>query len=155
MRSSERWSPAPRWCAPSWQADTLGTRAAGRNGGADTRAPIFATRFVRDLYDQKRGRGIQFETRSIPILRVEYPFLSRTVLRAGFQGVGPLPYRSKDRIAGRNSFEQRTAFLTVPNQRWAKEYLQVIESLRAAIPRGDLAVYDRAALVFDGGYTLW
>ena len=68
------------------------------------------------LHDQERDRGIEFETRSIPILRVEYPFLPRTVLRAGFQGVGPLPYRSKDRIAGRNSFEQRTAFLTVTNR---------------------------------------
>ena len=68
------------------------------------------------LHDQERDRGIEFETRSIPILRVEYPFLRRTVLRAGFQGIGPLPYRSKDRLAGRKSFEQRTAFLTVTNR---------------------------------------
>ena len=47
------------------------------------------------LYDQERGRGIQFETRSIPILKVGYPFLPRTTLKAGFQGIGPLPYRSK------------------------------------------------------------
>ena len=68
------------------------------------------------LYDQERSRGIQFETRSIPILKVGYPFLPRTTLKAGFQGIGPLPYRSKDRIAKRNSFEQRTAFLTVTNR---------------------------------------
>ena len=35
---------------------------------------------------------------------------------ASGQGIGPLPYRSRDRIANRNSFEQRTAFLTVTNR---------------------------------------
>ena len=68
------------------------------------------------LFDQDWDRAIQLETRSIPILRVEYPFLPRTVLKAGFQGIGPLPYRSRDRTAGRNSFEQQTAFITLTNR---------------------------------------
>ena len=64
-------------------------------------------------------------------------------------------------------------FMTEPNQRWAREHPEVIESMRASIPMGDLgppedlgplAVYlasdasrymTGAALVIDGGYTLW
>jgi gluconate 5-dehydrogenase len=64
-------------------------------------------------------------------------------------------------------------FMTEPNERWAKEHPQVIESFKPLIPQGDfgkpedlgpLAVYlasdasrymTGAALVIDGGYTLW
>lgn len=64
-------------------------------------------------------------------------------------------------------------FLTEPNQRWLKTNPQVIETFRKQIPMGDLgepedlgplAVYlasdvsrymTGAALVIDGGYTLW
>lgn len=64
-------------------------------------------------------------------------------------------------------------FMTAPNQRWEREHPEVIESFRANIPMGDfgrpedlgpLAVYlasdasrymTGAALVIDGGYTLW
>ncbi len=64
-------------------------------------------------------------------------------------------------------------FMTAPNQRWAREQPQVIESFRSQIPAGDfgqpedlgpLALYlasdasrymTGAALVIDGGYTLW
>ena len=64
-------------------------------------------------------------------------------------------------------------FMTEPNQRWARERPQVIETFRAQIPMGvfgepedlgPLAVYlasdasrymTGAALVIDGGYTLW
>jgi gluconate 5-dehydrogenase len=64
-------------------------------------------------------------------------------------------------------------FMTEANQRWAREHPEVIESFRAQIPQGDfgppedlgpLAVYlasdasrymTGAALVIDGGYTLW
>ena len=83
--------------------------------GAVTLIPQYKYMLFR-LHDQERDRGILFETRSIPILRVVYPFLPRTTLSAGFQGLGPLPYRSRDRIANRNSFEQRTAFLTATNR---------------------------------------
>ena len=83
--------------------------------GSVTVTPQYKYMLYR-LFDQERDRGILFETRSIPILRVAYPFLPRTTLSAGFQGLGPLPYRSRDRIANRNSFEQRTAFLTVTNR---------------------------------------
>src|SRR5205085_3903407 len=64
-------------------------------------------------------------------------------------------------------------FMTEPNQRWAKIHPEVIATLKAQIPMGDfgrpedlgpLAVYlasdasrymTGAALVIDGGYTLW
>ena len=64
-------------------------------------------------------------------------------------------------------------FMTEPNQRWAREQPAVITAARAQIPIGDfgrpedlgpLAVYlacdasrymTGAALVIDGGYTLW
>ena len=63
--------------------------------------------------------------------------------------------------------------MTEPNVRWAKEVPEVIEKFRQQIPQGDhgqpedlgpLAVYlasdasrymTGAALVIDGGYTLW
>lgn len=65
------------------------------------------------------------------------------------------------------------SFMTEPNQRWSKIHPEVIERTRANIPLGDfgqpedlgpLAVYlasdasrymTGAALVIDGGYTLW
>jgi NAD(P)-dependent dehydrogenase (short-subunit alcohol dehydrogenase family) len=64
-------------------------------------------------------------------------------------------------------------FMTEPNRRWSKTHPEVIERFRANIPLGDfgqpedlgpLAVYlasdasrymTGAALVIDGGYTLW
>ena len=64
-------------------------------------------------------------------------------------------------------------FMTEPNQRWAREQPAIIEAFKAQIPMGDfgrpedlgpLAVYlasdasrymTGAALVIDGGYTLW
>ena len=64
-------------------------------------------------------------------------------------------------------------FMTEPNVRWAKENPEVIETFKAQIPMGDfgqpddlgpLAVYlasdaaryvTGAAIVIDGGYTLW
>jgi NAD(P)-dependent dehydrogenase (short-subunit alcohol dehydrogenase family) len=64
-------------------------------------------------------------------------------------------------------------FMTDPNVRWAKEHPEVIETFKSLIPAGDfgqpedlgpLAVYlasdasrymTGAALVIDGGYTLW
>ena len=63
--------------------------------------------------------------------------------------------------------------MTAPNQRWSKEHPEVIESFNAQIPMGKfgqpedlgpLAVYlasdasrymTGAALLIDGGYTLW
>ncbi len=64
-------------------------------------------------------------------------------------------------------------FMTEPNQRWAQTHPEVIETFRSQVPMGDygkpedlgpLAVYlasdasrymTGAALVIDGGYTLW
>ena len=77
--------------------------------------PQYKFMFLR-LRDQERGTNLLSETRSIPILRVEYPLMQRTSLRAGFQGIGPFPYRLTDDTADRNSYEQRTAFLTITNR---------------------------------------
>jgi hypothetical protein len=71
--------------------------------------------FLR-LRDQERNTNLLSEIRSIPILRVEYQLMPRTSLRAGFQGTGPLPYRLTDNTADRNSYEQRTAFVTITNR---------------------------------------
>ena len=67
------------------------------------------------LIDRERDTRLKAELRSIPILRIDYQLLARTTLRAGFRGVGPLPYRLRDETSGRNSFEQRTAFATLTN----------------------------------------
>ena len=42
--------------------------------------------------------------------------MARTSLWAGFQGIGPFSYRVRDDTAGRNSYEQRTAFVTITNR---------------------------------------
>ncbi len=76
--------------------------------------PQYKYMFLR-LRDQERGTDLISEIRSIPILRIEYPLMSRTSLRAGFQGFGPFPYRLTDDTADRNSYEQRTAFVTITN----------------------------------------
>ncbi len=65
--------------------------------------------------DRKQERDYLNEMRSIPILRLDYALLPRTTLKLGVQGWGPLPYRRKDRVAVRNSFEQRTTFATLTN----------------------------------------
>ena len=67
------------------------------------------------LVDREREVRLQSELRSIPILRVEYPLLTRTNLRVGFQGFGPIPYRRRDDTSKRNSFEQRTVFVSITN----------------------------------------
>ena len=68
------------------------------------------------LVDQERDVRFSSETRSIPILRLSMPLMSRTVLQVGVQGLGPLPYSHNDRISKRNSFEQWTSFVTLSNR---------------------------------------
>ncbi len=63
--------------------------------------------------DTYESRALRFETRSIPLLRLEYPLLARTTLRVGVQGLGPWPYRVEDRVRGAQNFERRTAFVTM------------------------------------------
>ena len=68
------------------------------------------------LVDREREVDLISEYRSIPILRLDYHLMERTSVRAGLQGFGPIPYRLRDQIAGRKSFEQRTAFVTITNR---------------------------------------
>ncbi len=68
------------------------------------------------LMDRGQNRRMRDDFRSIPIVRLEYPLLLRTTLRAGVQGWGPIPYLRRDRVASRFSFEQRTSFVTLTNQ---------------------------------------
>ena len=42
--------------------------------------------------------------------------MSRTLLQLGFQGLGPLPYRVKDKVHERQSFKRRTAFVNLINR---------------------------------------
>ena len=71
---------------------------------------------VLRLTDQDREVRLFSEKRSIPILRLEYQLFPRTMLRAGLQGIGPLPYRLTDDNSKRNGFDQRTAFATLTNR---------------------------------------
>ncbi len=62
------------------------------------------------------GRTLRSDYRVIPIFKLAYPLLSRTTLQAGLQGIGPLPYRVEDLVRERNSFERRTAFVSLTNR---------------------------------------
>jgi hypothetical protein len=68
------------------------------------------------LRDRDAGRNLLSEWSAIPIVKAAYPLLARTWLQAGVQGLGALPYRFRDQGAGRNSFERRTAFVTLVNR---------------------------------------
>ena len=77
--------------------------------------PQYKFMLVR-LVDRERNVDLLSEYRSIPILRLEYQLLERTSARAGVQGFGPIPYHVRDQTSERESFEQRTAFLTMTNR---------------------------------------
>ena len=72
-----------------------------------------ADRQADGTYD---SRALASELSGIPILRLEYPVMSRTLMQVGFQGGGPLPYRFKDKVRERQSFERRTAFANLINR---------------------------------------
>ena len=77
--------------------------------------PQFKFMLLR-LRDQRAERSLRSEVSLIPILRAEYPLMSRSTLQVGIQGIGPFPYRFEDRVADRNSFERRTKFVNLTNQ---------------------------------------
>ena len=68
------------------------------------------------LADQDTDVVLRSEYRVIPILKLRYALMSRTVLQAGVQGWGPLPYRLEDHIRKRESLELRTAVFTLTNR---------------------------------------
>ena len=68
------------------------------------------------LRDVRQDQWLRSELSLIPILRLEYPLLSRTTLQLGIQGIGPFPYRFEDRAAMRNTFERRTKYLNLTNR---------------------------------------
>ncbi len=97
------------------------------------------------LVDRGRDVRLQSEYRSIPIVRLEYPLLERTTLRAGLQGIGPLPYRRKDHVSSQRSFEQRTAFVTLINRsRYFGYDLVTIAGISKDAIKFDLEAYDFA-----------
>ena len=63
-----------------------------------------------------KGRLLRNETRSIPILRLEYTLTPRTRLQAGWQGIGPVSYRVRNHIRDSESYKQRTFFLNLINR---------------------------------------
>ena len=78
-------------------------------------------RFEDQDADRKPGGGyssrlLRYETRSIPIVRLELPIMNRTKLQAGLQGFGPLTYRVKDNVRKSRSYEERNAFLNLINR---------------------------------------
>ncbi len=93
------------------------------------------------LQDQERNVRLRSELRSIPILRVEYALSPRTLLQAGDQGFGPLPYRKRDDTSDRRSFEHSTIFLTLTNSTHYFGY-----DLRAIVGVA------RDELQYDGGF---
>ena len=68
------------------------------------------------LMDRREDRTLRSEYGVVPIMKLEYPLMPRTRLLAGVEGVGPWPYRFKDRANDRNSFERHTQFLTLVNR---------------------------------------
>ena len=68
------------------------------------------------LIDREADVALRSEFSSIPIVGLEYPLLKKTTLRAGLQGLGPLPYRLEDREQTRRTFEQRTTFISLTNR---------------------------------------
>ena len=77
--------------------------------------PQFKFMLLR-LRDQRADRSLRSEVSLIPILRAEYPLMSRSTLQVGIQGIGPFPYRFEDRAAERNTFERRTKFVSLTNR---------------------------------------
>ena len=77
--------------------------------------PQFKFMLLR-LRDQRAERSLRSEVSWIPIVRAEYPLMSRSTLQVGIQGIGPFPYRYRDRAAERHSFERRTKFVNVTNR---------------------------------------
>ena len=65
--------------------------------------------------DQGIDRLMRLEYDLIPIVDFNYELMSRTALRLGAQGWGPLPYRFTDRARKLESFERRTITATVTN----------------------------------------
>ena len=66
--------------------------------------------------DQRAERSLRSEYGSLPIVRLSYPVMQRTTLQAGVQGIGAWPYRFKDNVAERNSFDRRTWFVALTNR---------------------------------------
>ena len=83
--------------------------------GRLTVTPQFKVVLLRQN-DHEAGRVLHGEHRIIPILKMRYPLMSRTVLQAGTQGWGPLPYRVNNRTLRRENFEQRSTFVTLANR---------------------------------------
>ncbi len=76
--------------------------------------PQFKLLFLHHA-DREANRPLLSEHRVIPILKLKYPLMSRTVMRAGVQGWGSFPYRVVNRTLRRESFEQRITFVTLTN----------------------------------------
>ncbi len=62
------------------------------------------------------GRALRSQLTWMPILRMEYPLMSRTTLQGGIQGLGPAPFRFEDRVRRHESLERRTLFFNAINR---------------------------------------
>ena len=77
--------------------------------------PKFKFIFLR-FVDQEADQIVRSEFELIPIVQLTYLLMRRTTLRAGVQGLGPLPYRFEDRAREHQSFERRTLTATATNR---------------------------------------
>ncbi len=122
--------------------------------------PQYKLMMLREI-DRERNVAIRAENRSIPILRLQYALSSRTSLRGGLQGLGPLPYRLEDKTAKRKSFKQRTAFITLENSSkyFGYELITIVgvrkDKLEFDTPLGDGRDLDIMSLFVRGliGFT--
>ena len=71
---------------------------------------------VLRLIDREADRTLRSERSVIPILKGTYPLSSRTTLRFGLEGWGPLPYSFEEQGRNSDSFERRTSFITFTNR---------------------------------------
>ena len=77
--------------------------------------PKFKLMVLR-LADRRRNQVLRYEIDTNPILQVNYQLMSRTLLRIGLQGWGPIPYRFENRTRKFQSFERRTVLGSVTNR---------------------------------------
>jgi len=112
------------------------TRLARDNG---LHSVEFASQWLGDCSPEERA--VFAETRADLDLSLEYALSPRTLLQAGVQGFGPLPYRMRDDTSDRRSFERSTLSLTLTNSTHYFGY-----DLRAIVGVA------RDELQYDGGF---
>ena len=111
---------------------------------------------LRDV-DRTSNLVLRSEIESMPIVRVEFPLTSRTALRFGVQGIGPLPHRAlctrcgqfgkTNSFSRRNpaSFKQHTLIASVNNRSQYSGYeLHTVIGFEKSRKRFDRSLYSNS-----------